>query len=212
MSALQSKVDICNIALNDLGIRTSIEDIDIPKKDNEIICARYYDVTRQYVLKRDMPNFALTRLVVSQKTLPPAYINAYGYAFEYPVRCLKLLGVGNIDLTDNTDADLPTVESGLILTNTAYPDGMPIRIVDDIEDVTMMTADFIFTLAKEIAKRISLPTTQDLGKKKVVTQEAATEQLNAAALNAQENKPIRRSVSRFRQSRSFNVSQNPSKS
>lgn len=211
MSAIQTKVDICNIALGDLGIRGSIENIDTPKKDNEIICARYYDVTRQYLLKTMMPNFALNRIVVSAKPVPTGYQDAYGYAFEYPVRCLRLLGVGNIDMQADSGADVPTVEAGLIFTNTAYDNGMTIRFIDDITDVSAMTPDFIFTLAKEIGKRIALPVTQDLSKKKIVTQESSTEQLNMSALNAQENKPIRRSISRFRQSRQFNIPDNPSK-
>lgn len=212
MSAIQTKVDICKIALGDLGIRTTIENIDQPKKDNELICALYYDITRQNTLKSNMPNFALWRDVMSQKTVPLGYVKAYAYAFEYPVDCLRLLGVGDIDLMDsNYTGEKPTVEGNLIFTNTNYPDGLPIRYVRDVTDVGAMTPDFIFTLAKEIGKRISLPVTQDTTKKKIVTQEAKEEQLNMSAMNAQENKPIRRSTSRFRASRNYYQSMNPSK-
>lgn len=211
MAAITTKVDICNLALGDLGNRNTISNIDSPKNDKEIICALWYDITRQLTLKTLMPNFALNRLIVSAKTVPDGYVNSYAYAFEYPHRCLKLLGIGNIDMSDICSGDRPTVENGLIFTNTAYPDGMPIRFIDDITDVTAMSAEFIITLAKEIAKRISLPVTQDPSKKKLATQEAMVEASNASALNAQENKPIRRSVSRFRSARFVNVADNPSK-
>lgn len=214
MSAITTKVDVCNLALGDLGNRNTVTNIDTPKNDKEIICSLWYDITRQLLLKTMMPNFALNRLIVSQKTVPPGYMPVvgssygYAYAYEYPNRCLKLLGVGDVDIgSDNK----PTIENGLIFSNTLYANGMPIRIVDDITDVTAMSPEFIITLAKEIAKRIALPVTQDQGKKKTATEDAAKEISNATALNAQENKPIRRSISRFRQARYSNVNHNPTK-
>ncbi len=141
---------------------------------------------------------------MSAKAVPAGYAQAYRYAFEYPHRCLKLLGIGTID----GDDDLPTVENGLIFTNTNYPDGLPIRFVDDITDVTAMSPEFIMALAADIRARIALPVTQDQGKKKVATTEAAIEKSNASALGAQENKPIRRSTSRFRQARLSNPPHN----
>lgn len=186
----------------DLGNRNSITNIDTPRNDKEVICAQYYDITRQYCLKTLMPNFSLNRIVVSQKTVPPGYANSYLYAYEYPQRCLKLLGIGDIDCTDG---NAPTVENSLIFTNDFWPNGMPIRFVDDITLVPTMTAEFIMYFVKELAKRTALAITQDQGKKKQATADAKDEAMNATALNAQENKPIRRSVSRWRQSRSFYV-------
>lgn len=200
MSAITSKVEICAMAMADLGNRNSITNIDTPRNDKEVICAQYYDIVRQYCLKTMMPNFALNRIVVSQKTVPAGYVNAYLYAYEYPQRCLKLLGIGNIDCTDG---NTPTIENGLIFTNTLYQNGMPIRFVDDIILVPSMTAEFIMYFVKELAKRTALAITQDQGKKKQAIADAKEEAMNATALNAQENKPIRRSVSRWRQARSF---------
>lgn len=209
MPAITTKVDICNLAIGGSGNRNTITNIDTPKNDKEIICSLWYDISRQLLLKTLMPNFALNRIVVSAKTVPAGYVKAYLYAFEYPQRCLKLLGVGNIDCTDPNNT--PTVENGLIFTNTAYPDGMPLRIIDDITDVTAMSPEFIIALAKDVEKRITMAISQDPGKKKAAAQEAAMEASNATALNAQENKPVRRSVSRFRNARFVNQSHNASK-
>lgn len=202
MPAITSKVQICALALGDLGNRNSISNIDTPRNDKEIVFAQWYDITRQYCLKTMMPNFALNRIVVSQKPVPAGYIKAYAYAYEYPKRCLKLLGVGDIDCTDSNQ---PTVENGLIFLNELFSDGLTIRFVDDITDVPSMSPEFIIYLAKELAKRTALPITQDQAKKKVATQEAKEEAMNSSALNGQENKPIRRSTSRWRQSRLFYV-------
>lgn len=202
MGAYTTKTQICALAAVDLGNRNSINNIDVPRNDKEIVFAQIYDVTRQLCLKTLMPNFALNRMVVTQKTLPAGYVDAYTYAYEYPHRCLKLLGIGNIDCTDGNQ---PTVENNLIFTNTLYPNGMPIRFVDDVTDVPSFSPEFVTYFAKELAKRASLAITQDPNKKKIATQEAAAEMINAAGLNGQENKPIRRSVSRWRQSRLFNI-------
>lgn len=204
MAAITTKVDICNLAIGGSGNRNTINNIDTPKSDKEIVCALWYDITRQLLLKTMMPNFALNRIVVSQKTLPAGYVSVYSYCYEYPNRCLKLLGIGNID---DVPGDVVTVENGLIFTNTLYQNGMPIRFIDDITDVPSMSVEFIMTLAAEVRKRISLAISQDQKKKAVAKEEAMEEMSNATALNAQENKPIRRSNSRFRNSRMFNQNQ-----
>lgn len=208
MSAITTKVDICNLANGSLGNRNTLNNIDTPKTDKEIVYSLWYDIIRQLTLKTMMPNFALYRLVVSAVTVPPGYTDSYSFAYEYPNRCLKLLGIGSIDCNDS---NRPTIEGGIIFTNTEYPDGMPIRIIDDVDDVTRMTPEFIITFASELGKRTALSTTQDAGKKAGAAKDAMTDGINASALNAQENKPIRRSTSRFRQARYATPLDNPEK-
>lgn len=209
MSAVTSKVQICNLALSGpLGNRNTVMNIDTPKSDKEIVFAQWYDVVRQMVLKTMMPNFALYRLTVSQVTPPDGYATSYSYAYEYPNRCLKLLGIGDIDATDTPPY---AVENGMIFTNLEYTDGMPIRIIDDVTDVSRFSADFVIQFAYELGKYTGLALTQDINKKKEAQKDAQIYGANSSALNAQENKPIRRSVSRFRQARDYNVPMNPSK-
>lgn len=197
MAAFNSKVQICNLANGSLGIRNSINNIDTPKTDKEIIYSLWYDMVRQHMLKMLMPNFALDRAIVSAKTVPAAYVDFYAYAYEYPSYCLKLLGMGAIDCIN----DPPTVEGGIIYTNTYFENGCPIRFIRDIVDVTVMTPDFIMTFAAVLGKCTALSTTQDPGKKASMLKDAALEFANSTAQNAQENKPIRKSHSRFRQAR-----------
>lgn len=197
MPALNSKVQICNLANGSLGLRNSINDIDNPRTDKESLYAQWYDITRQHLLKMMMPNFALNRIIVAEKTVPAGYTDQYSKCYEYPVRCLKLLGIGPIDCL----VDPPTVESSLIFTNANYTDGLPIRFIDDITDVTLMSPDFIFTFAAVLAKVTALATTQDPAKKASMLKDALIEVMNSTAQNAQENKPVRRSISRFRQAR-----------
>lgn len=197
MPAFNSKVQICQLANGSLGLKSTINNIDTPKTDKEIIFAQWYDITRQHMLKLLLPNFALTRVVAAAVTVPDAYKEFYGFAYAYPSNCLKLLGIGRVDCT----RDPPTVEGGVIYTNTEYPDGAPLRIILDIEDVTQFTPDFIFTFAAVLGKCTALANTQDPAKKASLLKDAAQEMINSTAQNAQENKPVRVSHSRFRRAR-----------
>lgn len=210
MSAIISKVDICNLALSGLGNRNTVTNIDTPTSDKEIVFSLWYDICRQLVLKTMMPNFALDRVYVSQKAVPTGYVGIYTYCYEKPQYALKVLGVGNIDQKNNYNY---VIEGNNILTNDVFEnDAMPIRIIRDIEDVSAFSTEFVLAFAKELEKRTSGPITQDPAKKKVAAQEAMVEGANATALNAQENRPVRRSDSRFRMSRNFYQSMNTPKS
>lgn len=197
MPALNSKIQLCNLANGSQGLRNSINDIDKPRSDKEVVYSQWYDITRQYLLKLMMPNFALNRIIVSAKEVPAGYVDQYAYAYEYPVRCLKLLGIGAIDCITNP----PTVENNLIFTNSVYTTGLPIRFIDDVTDVTVFSPDFIFVFQAVLGKVTAMANTQDPAKKASLLKDTALEVMNSTAQNAQENKPIRRSISRFRLAR-----------
>lgn len=208
MSAVTSKVQICNLSLGGVGNRNTIMNIDTPKTDKEVIFAQWYDVVRQLCLKTILPNFALSRVIVSTKTVPTAYAELYQYALEYPQTCLKVLGINGIDATEGKDY---VVEGDTIFTNIDCTSGGNLRIVLDVEDVTKFSPEFVLSFASELSQRTALSVTQDPTKKKMAMQDAAKDAMNATALNGQENKPIRKSVSRFRTARYYNVSNQESK-
>lgn len=197
MAAIDTPEKICNLANGSLGLKNSISNITTPKTDKEVNFAQWYDLVRQYLLKTLMPNFALYRLTVSAVTIPDGYVGYYLAGYEYPVRCLKLLGLGAIDCV----RDPPTVESGIIFTNNNYPKGAPLRIIDDVTDVTRFTPDFIMAFVFVLAKVTALANTQDASKKQSAMKDALEAFQNTTAQNAQENKPIRKSTSRFRTAR-----------
>lgn len=200
MPAFNSKTQICNLANGSLGLKNSINNIDTPKSDKEVLYAQWYDITRQYLLKFLMPNFALQRTVLSPATMPAAYASDYGYAYPKPVNCLKVLGLGPID----TDDEKPTIENDYIFTNVDYGSAPVLRFIEDVEDVSRMTPDFIFAFSTVLGKCCALSATQDPNKKASLLKDAVTEFANSTAQNAQENKPIRRSTSKFRQARRTN--------
>lgn len=208
MAGITSNIQICNLSVSGLGNRNSVMSIDSPKSDKEIACSLWYDITRQLALKTLQPNFAMSRVIVSKKAVPAAYALDYAFAYEYPRNCLKVLGINGISQKDTTDY---IVEGNSLYSNTDYGDGALLRIILDITDVTLMTPEFVMTLASELRKRVAPAITNDASKKKEAKEDAKEEGMNSTALNAQENPPIRKSVSRFRQSRQFNMPENNGK-
>jgi hypothetical protein len=202
MAAFNSKVQICNLAAGAQGLKNSINNIDTPTSDKEIVFAQWYDITRQHVLKFLMPNFALARVILAPlPTVPAAYASDYQFAFQAPSNCLKVLGLGPAD----TQETKPTYEGGVIYTNVSYGNNAPVlRYIADITDVTQMTPDFVMTFASILGKLTAMVNTQDPSKKASLLKDAMQEWTNSTAQNAQENKPIRVTRSRFRDARRTN--------
>ena len=197
---INSKSDICNLALNGLGNFETISDIDTPTNDKERVFALWYDVCRQFTLKLQMPNFALARQIVSLSgTTPPFAAIGIGYQYQYdlPTNCLKVLGIGEVKHKRNNYS----VEGNAIQTDDQFLTGMPVRYIKDITDVNQFSPEYVILFADYLAAYTCLPITQDAGKAKTLL-DALPAKINiASGLNAQENMPIRINRSRYRDAR-----------
>lgn len=194
--AINSKTDICNMALQHLGNFGSVNNIDNPATDKEKVFSLWYDNTLKTLLKSTMPNFALKRDILAAAVVPVKF--GYKNAYPLPNDCLKLLGIDDIDRKLEYRY---TVEGGFIYTDDDFPDGMPIRYVAFIQDVNSMSPEFIDTFAIQLAHNAALPITQDINKKQLMAQLLTRAIANLTGVNAQENLPVRRSESRFRAAR-----------
>ena len=191
-----SKTDICNMALSHLGNYGTVNDIDTPTSDKEATFALWYDVTRQAALRLVIPNFAMDRRIVSKRATAPAF--GYTYAYEKPSDCLKPLGFNDIDAKEK---DNYTIEGEDILTDIDFTDGMELRFIRDVEDVTKFTSDFKILLSYILAAKVAMPITQKKGLRDSMEAMLPMKISEVAGINAQENPPIRVSTSRFRQAR-----------
>lgn len=198
------------MALGHLGNFGTVSDIDTPTNDKEITCALWYDITRQSLLKTVMPNFALARRLVAQEVVTPDF--GYANAFEYPSDCLKVLGLGNVDERSDFTYSIESIDDELVvLTDDDWEDGMELRFIKDIEDVNAMTPEFKMLLSWALAANIALSVTQDANKAAAIEKMLPMKMSELSGLNAQENRPIRISHSRFRASRYANIGRNPEK-
>lgn len=193
--AINSKADLCNITLSRLGNYGSVNDIDSPVSQKELTFALWYDVARQSYLKISMPNFSLKRRIVGSVAETPAF--GFSYVYEYPQDCLKLLGIGDIEDKRNDYC----VEGNRIYTDTYYENGLPIRFIADITDVTAMSPEWKIGFSWYLAGEVVMDITQDAAKAKVMQAMIGSKLAEISGLNAQENMPIRISRSKFRASR-----------
>ena len=198
--SVTSKADLCNMALSHLGNYGTVSDIDTPTNDKERTFALWYDICREFVLKLLMPNFALTRLVVSQLSETPAF--GYAYFYEYPITALKVLGVGNVeDKENNYNIERTPLGVKAISHDYDYTDGMPIRIVRDITDINSWSPEAKLLMSQYLAAYTAKPITQDTALAEKLKAALPAEMSLASGLNAQENVPIRISNSKFKASR-----------
>jgi len=209
--AINSKSDICNLALGHLGNYGTVSDIDTPTNDKERTFALWYDITRQTTLKLLMPNFSLARKATSKVIGLDDVGSGYEFAYEYPVDCLKLLGVGDIDLKDLSISVETSGGSTRIFTDIDYTDGMPIRYIKDISIVTAMSPEYKMYLSFELAANVAVAITQDPAKAAMIIKQLPGKMASLSALNAQENPPIRINNSKFKAARFGALSHNPSK-
>lgn len=86
-----SKVEVCNLALS-LISQEAVVDIDAPKSNNEVICAKWYEQSRRKALSSHPWNFAQRMALAPQTTVP-----AFGYeqAFQLPADYLRIVQIGN---------------------------------------------------------------------------------------------------------------------
>lgn len=207
---INSKVDLCNLALGQLGNYDSLMNIDTPTTDAERTFLLWYDIIRQFVLKHSMPNFSLQRAIVAKLGETPAF--GYAFYYERPTTALKILGVGEIrDKVNDFAVESTPNKVNAILHDTDYTEGMPIRYIDDVTDVSQMTSEIHLLISDYLSAYTCADITQDLSRARELKNALPAQLSSASGLNAQENMPVRVSRSRFKQSRTVAFPTNTSK-
>lgn len=183
---MRTKVEICNLALSCLGEKSTVENIDNPTKQSEIVCSKWYDVSRRTALRQLMPSFARKReLWAKDGDYKPAF--GYEYAYKYKSECLKVLGLGVVGNVRNDYA----VEDSHILVNENYEDGLPVRFVADIKDLTVFSDDFVQMFAWFLARDICTELTASSQKYGEIEQILNSKIQQFCSVDAQENRPVR---------------------
>lgn len=181
---MYTKTDICNLALSRLGDKKTVENIDNPTNQTEKTFAKWYDVTRRAALRKMMPSFARTRKLWAKSDSAPDF--GYKNAYVYRKDCVKVLGIGNLDNPVNNY----TVEGGYILTNEEYESGLPVRYVEDVEDIDRFDDSFIELFSFMLAYNVAPEVTESASRLQYLEQILPNKILEAMAVDSQENKPI----------------------
>lgn len=182
---VNSKVEVCNMALSRLGDKGTVENIDDPKKPAERDFNLWYDTARQASLKLMAPSFSRDRDIWPKLDYTPAF--GYAYAYKYRNDCLRVLGIGNLDVKQ----DDYSIEGDMLLTNEHYPNGLPVRFVKDVIDVSKFTADFVRLFSFQLAYDVCMGVTNSTEKMAYMEQVLPMKIVEYCGTDAQENKPIR---------------------
>lgn len=200
MSTATSPVAVCNLALDYLK-QAPITSITTPTTPTEVICARWYDVTRRALLRKHPWNFAIKR---DQLTPDVLETPTFGYAYQYnlPNDFLRLLSIGN-DVEDLED-DAYQLENGcLLMSTTASSDGTTalIRYIYDCIDVAKFDSLFLAVLALELAVNMSNKFSVTASVKKDLKEDLASLSPWGMSTDGQERRPKRIQKSKFLASR-----------
>ena len=148
-SVVSSSVEICNLAIADLGGKTLTNITDDSKEGR--FCNRRYANLRDSVLRAHPWNFATKRVELARSTTDPVF--KYAYAHTLPSDFLRLLGTNE----DSTDFEYK-IENGVIASDAG---SLKIKYIFRQENVNRYDSLFVEALAARIAAALSYPLTGD---------------------------------------------------
>lgn len=195
----QSKVDICNLALDHCG-ETHIQDIDSPTSDNEVLIAGWYDLIRKACLREYMWNFAnkfrdLSRTGDGEGPFEDAYqlpndfvrLNGLGEDPRFPIVCRYEISGRNVYAT--------------------YGDTLPIRYNRDITEIPTMDPLFTQYFSLRLAEVIAYPITKKKSVVDRITDMIAKALPKTVSVDGQEKVPVRVERSKYMRARKRGSSQ-----
>jgi len=195
-STATSKVDICNLAMDHLGGGV-IVNIDTPSTEQEIKCARWYDVTRRALLRSHPWTFARKRATINRDTTDPEH--GWADAYNLPSDLIRLNFIGDDSVMDYKTTY--ALEGKQLLKDNSGAASIDIGYTYDAVDVTTFDALFVDLLAVEISWRVSFAFSLKPSLKKELRMSRDELRIEAKAVNSQERPPVRIENSKLRQAR-----------
>jgi hypothetical protein len=171
MSVVNSKVDICNLALIYCGatLITSLTDDTMEAK----ICNVLYPVTRDTLLRNGNWNFAAK---TSELTLSTETIKGFAYVYQLPDDLLKVVKL------------VRTEYSFRIYGNKLASDGagLSLEYIARIKDVSLYDSSFVEALAQVMASKMIFKFNQSINAKESIKQDAKEALRDARTNDGQE--------------------------
>lgn len=153
---MSSKADICNLALSHLGVSTEINDLDTERSQEAQTCRRFYDQTRQELL-RDFPwQFATQRKTLARVATDPT--DDWGYSYRFPSDVLTLHRVQtSLGRLTPRSLQIPFALGSDTSGRLVYTDDSAgvFFATMDVTDPAMFTPDFVQLFALKLAAWIA---------------------------------------------------------
>lgn len=163
---MASVIEICNIALSNIGNSRSINSLEEASKEAGA-CSLHFDACRDSVLSDFDWNFATKRVALADTNMPPS---DWQYAYQYPSDCLRITAIMLPGVRNPTAAMRVQYETGISddatgrLIYTDLPSAW-LKYVSRITDVNLFDAIFSEALSWRLAAAIGMQVTgsADLG-------------------------------------------------
>ena len=194
MSKPTSSVAICNLAL-DLLNEKSVVNIQAPTSTTEVLCNRWYDVTRCKLLESANWAFAQNSEAIPRGGTPT--IARYPDYYVFPNNYLKLTAI--------KDWDYPLqrfdyrIEGNRILISNAGAASLDIYFIQNFEDISTMPGYFITLLAAELALSVAMKLTSKPSKLTFLSEYIVDLRRIAYGANGQTQPPRRFEHSKIKQ-------------
>ena len=147
---MESKVDICNLALTHLRVGTTISSLEEGSQE-AIVCNQFFEMSRRDVLRGYRWPFATVFRKLSLVEEKPS--DEWRYSYRYPVNCLKIIRIKSYTRNDSHQSrvsfKIVQDDSGLLI----YTDkkSAEIEYIKDTDSIRLFPDDFILALSFRLA-------------------------------------------------------------
>jgi hypothetical protein len=160
---MASDVDICNLALGNLGDTATVASIDPPEGSAQAgHCSRFYPIARDALLEMHPWNFATKRVTLALLDVTPP--SAWAYAYAVPADAVGLVAVLDAEAGDDYSAaglytpqpyQVETLDDAdVIYTNV---ENAVLRYTGLVTDTTKFSPLFIVGLAMLLTSMLAGP-------------------------------------------------------
>lgn len=172
---MASEVDICNLALNEIG-ESQIIDLTENSKAGRL-CNLVYSDTRDAVLREHPWNFAIKRAELARLTTDPIF--DFDAQFQLPADCLRVIR------TDD-DLDPYRIEGQRLLS---VNDSVKIEYISRVEDTTKFDSLFVETLSVRIGAKLAYNLSDNNALTQLLEQKYRDRVKQARSMDGQEGIP-----------------------
>lgn len=175
--------ELCNLALAEIGDSYNITSID-EISPQAGICKRFYDSTRDALLREHPWSFARARADLARLSTAPLF--GWDYQFQLPANFLRLIEFNGLDAWQPEGAY--ELEGGVILTDAA---AAQIIYVKRVTEANLYDALFVEAFTLKLAARICTKLTKDDGLQEGLMRRYRMALGQAKKLDANETRPRR---------------------
>lgn len=189
----RTPIDICNKALDLLGQKADVGNIETPSTENEQICARWYYDTLDYLLRQYVWNFAVIRKEIPRDVQgTPAF--DFTDAYKIPNDFIRLLAINGREDFNRLNFD---DANGYILLNNDGASSIELKYIARITDVTKYDSGFVKLLTLHLAVNMAYRFTQKQTTIERLLGWIEREEAKVVSIDGQERPPKRIQTSKY---------------